>query len=86
MITRLEDSHPGIMIHKMPVGADIPGLIFAVGMVFVFLLAVPVLWYVLVGAAVLGIGVALLLHLIHDSKPFEACYSQVLPLRNVSRR
>ena len=85
MITRIEDSHPGIMIHKMPVGADIPGLIFAVGMVFIFLLAVPVLWYVLVGAAFLGIGFASLLHFFHNAHPCEECYSHVVQPRSLPR-
>lgn len=82
MTTHIEDSHPGIAIHKVPVGADVPGLLFAVGMIFIFLLAVPVLWYVLVGGIVLGIGIALILRAIHRAQPYENSYSHLAQLRN----
>jgi hypothetical protein len=86
MITQSGNPHPGIAIHKVPVGADFPGLLFAVGMVLIFLIAVPALWFVLVAAGFMGIGVAWLLHFIHHSDACEECYSQVLPLQNISRR
>lgn len=82
MATHIEASHPGIAIHKVPVGADVPGLLFAVGMIFIFLLAVPVLWYVLVGGIVLGIGIALILRAIHRAQPYENSYSHLAQLRN----
>ena len=82
MTTHIEDPHPGIAIHRVPVGADIPGLLFAVGMIFIFLLAVPVLWYVLVGGVVLGIGIAILLRAIHRAQPYENSYSHLAQLRN----
>jgi hypothetical protein len=58
-----ENPHPGISIHKIPVGAGIAGLIFTVGSLAIFLVGLPVLWYFLAGAVALGLGVAVLLHL-----------------------
>jgi hypothetical protein len=68
----------------VPVGADVPGLLFAVGMVFIFLLAVPVLCYVLAAGVVLGVVVALALRAIHSAQPFESSYAH-LQLRNEAR-
>jgi len=48
--------HPGITIHKMPV-AGVGGLIFAVGIVVIALLGLPLLKWFLAGAAILSIGV-----------------------------
>jgi hypothetical protein len=80
MFTHNEEAHPGIAVHKVPVGADVPGLLFAVGMVFIFLLAVPALSYVLAGAAVLGLGIACILRVLHRSQPFEKSYSHLAQL------
>ena len=52
--------HPGITIHKIPVGAGFAGLIFTVGSLAIFLIGLPVLWYFLVGAIALGVGFALI--------------------------
>ena len=56
-----EGPHAGIRIDKIPVGAGIGGLIFAVGSVAIFLIGLPMLLYFVAGAAALGIGVALML-------------------------
>jgi len=85
MTTHTENPHPGIAVHKVPVGADVPGLLFAVGMVFIFLLAVPVLCYVLAAGAVLGIIVALALRVIHNAQPYESSYSHLAQLGNAAR-
>ena len=77
MTTHTEDPHPGIAVHKVPVGADVPGLLFAVGMVFIFLLAVPVLCYVLAAGALLGVVVAFAHRAIHQSQPYESSYSHL---------
>jgi hypothetical protein len=58
-----EGLHAGIRIDKIPVGAGIGGLVFAVGSVVIFLVGLPMLWYFAAGAAALGIGVALVLRL-----------------------
>jgi hypothetical protein len=52
--------HPGITIHKIPVGAGFAGLIFTVGSLAIFLIGLPVLWYFLVGAVALGVGFAVI--------------------------
>ena len=58
--------HRGIDMHRLPVGGDFPGLVFAVGSALVFLLALPALWYVVVGALAVGLVVAAVLQTIHD--------------------
>ena len=60
--------HPGITMHKIPVGAGFPGLVFTIGMLAVFLMGIPALIYFLVLAIVLGIGFAVMLRFI----PHEA--------------
>ena len=59
-----EDRHPGISMHKLPVGPGFIGLVFTVGCALIFLLGLPQLWYFLAFSAVLGVGVALILRLI----------------------
>lgn len=56
--------HPGITIHKLPVGAGFAGLVFTLGSVAIFLIGLPELWYFVVGAIALGIGVAAGLRLV----------------------
>ena len=53
--------HPGITMHKIPVQAGFPGLVFTIGMLSVFLMGIPALIYFLVFATVLGILFAVLL-------------------------
>lgn len=50
--------HRGITMHRLPVGGDFPGLVFAVGSALIFLLAIPALWYVLAGAVAAGLAIA----------------------------
>ena len=58
--------HRGIDMHRLPVGGDFPGLVFAVGSALIFLIALPALWYVVVGALAVGLVIAAVLQLIHD--------------------
>ena len=58
--------HRGIDMHRLPVGGDFPGLVFAVGSALIFLIALPALWYVVVGALAVGLVVAAVLQIIHD--------------------
>ncbi len=58
--------HRGIDMHRLPVGGDFPGLIFAVGSALIFLIALPALWYLVVGALAVGLVIAAVLQLIHD--------------------
>ena len=57
-------------MHEMPVGANFPGLLFAVGSALIFLLAIPALWYVVAGAAVVGLLIAAVMQIIqgHDTE------------------
>lgn len=54
--------HPGISMHKIPVGAGIAGLIFTVGSMVVLMIGIPALRYFLGVALVLGLGIAVALH------------------------
>jgi len=56
--------HPGITMHKIPVKAGFPGVLFTIGIMAVYLMGIPDLIYFLVLAVVLGIGVAVLLRFV----------------------
>lgn len=56
--------HPGITMHKIPVGAGFPGLVFTIGVLAVFLMGIPALTYFLAFASALGIGFAAMLRFI----------------------
>ena len=53
-----EDRHPGISMHKLPVGGGFVGILFAVGCAAIFLLGLPSLWYFVAFSAGLGIMIA----------------------------
>jgi len=63
--------HRGITMHRLPVGGNFPGLVFALGTASIFLFAVPALWYVLVAALTAGFAIAAVLQLAHR-KPLES--------------
>lgn len=63
--------HRGIDMHRLPVGGDFPGLIFAVGSALIFLIALPALWYAVVGALAVGLVIAAVLQMIHE-RPNES--------------
>jgi membrane protein implicated in regulation of membrane protease activity len=56
-----EKQHPGISMHKLPVGGGFIGILFAVGSALIFLIGLPTLWYFVAFSAVLGLAVAGLL-------------------------
>jgi hypothetical protein len=64
----MEDKRPhrGITMHRLSVGGDFPGLLFAVGSVLIFLIAIPALWYVVAGAVVAGLVIAAVLQFGHN--------------------
>lgn len=66
-----EYPHRGLTMHQMKVGGNLPGLLFAVGSVLIFLVAIPALWYFVAAALVAGIAVAALLHTVHRLYPEE---------------
>jgi hypothetical protein len=57
----VENRHPGINMHKLPVGGGFVGLLFAAGCALIFVLGFPTLWYFLALAFALGVVVALFL-------------------------
>lgn len=60
-----EKQHPGINMHKLPVGGGFIGLLFAAGSALIFLLGFPTLWYFVAFSAALGIGIALLFRVVN---------------------
>jgi hypothetical protein len=60
--------HPGITMHKIPV-AGVGGFIFAVGIVVLALLGLPIAKWFLLGAVVLGVGVVCMLRLFRKLHP-----------------
>jgi len=74
-----EFPHRGITMHRLPVGDNLPGLLFAVGSALIFLIAIPALWYVLAGAIAVGFAVAGVLQLLGDGP------RRPLSIRNDSR-
>lgn len=59
-----EDRHPGISMHRLPVGGGFVGLLFALGCSLIFVLGFPSLWYFVAFSAALGLGVALILRIV----------------------
>ena len=86
-----EDKHPGISMHKIPVGGGFVGLLFAAGRALIFLLGFPTLWYFVALAFLLGIGIAALMRYVNEgrsetSKPLsifntENERTKVVPMR-----
>jgi hypothetical protein len=55
-------SYPEINVARVPVDANIGGLIFAAAAVVIFLLGIPLLWYLFPAAIGAGCGIAFVLH------------------------
>ncbi len=55
--------HSGFRIDKIHVGAGFAGVAFTIVSLAIFLVGLPVLWYLLLGAIALGAGFAVVLHL-----------------------
>ena len=49
-----EDRHPGISMHKLPVGGGFIGILFALGSAVIFILGFPTLWYFVAFSAAFG--------------------------------
>jgi hypothetical protein len=58
-----------INMAKIPVSADIPGLIFTLGTVMTFYWGIPELRYILPAAIIVGLVVALGLHFVRHEHP-----------------
>lgn len=61
-----EDRHPGINIHKLPVGGGLIGVLFAVGSAVIFILGFPTLWYFVAFSAGLGTVIALIFRIVRQ--------------------
>jgi hypothetical protein len=59
-----EKPHPGISMHKLPVGGGFIGLLFAAGSALIFLLGLPALWCFVAFSAALGIGIAVSIRIV----------------------
>jgi hypothetical protein len=53
--------HPGITMHRLRVGGNVGGSIFAIGVVLICLVGIPTMWFFLGLAVVLGLAIALFL-------------------------
>lgn len=62
-----EFPHRGITMHRLPIGDNFPGLVFALGSALIFLIAIPPLWYVVAGAIAVGAAIAGILQLLRTS-------------------
>ncbi len=62
------DRHPGITMHKLPVGGGFAGLVFAVGSALIFVLGLPSLWYFVAFSAALGVGIAVIFRLVNSRR------------------
>lgn len=67
-----ENRHPGISMHKLPVGPGFVGLLFTLGCVLIFLLGLPQLWYFLALSAALGVAVAMILKFVNRHRSERA--------------
>ena len=63
--------HRGLTMHEMPVGANVPGLVFAMGSALIFLFAIPALWYVIAASVVIGLFVSAVLQVFYRNHPGE---------------
>ena len=60
---------PQINSAKIPISGNIIGAIVAAGSMAIFLIGLPVLWYLFPIAVALGCGVALVLHFARHKSP-----------------
>lgn len=63
--------HPGISMHKLPVGADIMGAVFAIGIVLMFVVGIPIARWFLIAGVLLGGILATVFVLYHKHHKVE---------------
>jgi hypothetical protein len=78
-----ENRHPGINMHKLPVGGGLIGLLFALGSAVIFILGFPTLWYFVAFSAGLGVLIALMIKFVRErtsnrNKPLSILSEQKL--------
>mgnify|MGYP001221666707 CR=1 FL=1 len=64
-----DDRHPGISMHKLPVGGGFVGLLFAMGSAVIFIVGFPTLWYFVALSFGLGLAIALILRFTRQRNP-----------------
>jgi len=69
-----EAPHRGITMHRIAFGGGIPGLVFTVGSMAIFLIALPQLWFFLGLAVALGCAVAAVLSFAHRHAKTESTF------------
>lgn len=82
-----EGKHPGISMHKLPVGGGFIGLIFTAGCALIFLFGLPALWYFVAFSAILGAGLGVVFRWVnrHGSpKPLSITAEPQEPVRKQS--
>jgi hypothetical protein len=70
--------HRGITMHRLRFDADFPALLFTVGSSLIFLIAIPALWSVEVGAIAAGLLIAAVLQIVHH-RPVESSRLSIKP-------
>jgi UDP-N-acetylmuramyl pentapeptide phosphotransferase/UDP-N-acetylglucosamine-1-phosphate transferase len=61
--------HPGITMHKIPVAGTVGGFIFAIGIIVLALIGLPLAKWFLLAAVILGVGVVGILRLYRKLHP-----------------
>ena len=65
-----------INIAKIPGGGGVAGAIFGIGSMLIFLMGIPVLWYMFPVAIALGCGIGLVLHFMqHETASTSRIFS-----------
>jgi len=57
--------HPGITMHKIPIGGDAMGLVFTAGVLAMIFIALPEARWFLALSLPIGVGIAIILRLTH---------------------
>jgi len=86
-----ESRHPGINMHKLPVGGGFVGILFAIGSAVIFIVGFPTLWYFVALSFGLGIAVALILKFVHQghsdrNKPLSILAADERPQKSTAVR
>ena len=63
--------HPGISMHKLPVGGNVMGAVFVIGVVVMFLVGIPLARWFLLGGIVLGGLLAMVFAAFHKRRSVE---------------
>jgi len=85
-----DNRHPGINMHKLPVGGGFIGLLFAAGCATIFILGFPTLWYFVAFSAGFGVVIALMIkfareHLSNRSRPLSILSEKAIDPKPVAR-